>query len=198
MMPATLDGEGVEVNGRQKGWWYAGGLINSGRTFGKPTDKSLNNLENVYGWLMREVGPHYVTVRVYLDHQDPIVLGKSSSLHTQVDASAMLNVSRLVLIPALTYQKFEDAPGADHSQSGMLEATWLIDTPGWWVLTGRYEIEHVPESSLTAEEDHTLEVLNIAHFVNRNARIALEWAHTGDNVQGPRVNSVNAYVQVGY
>ena len=147
---------------------------------------------------MREVGPHYVTARVYLDRQDPNVANKSSSLHTQLDASAMLNTPKLVVIPAFTYQKFEDAPGADKSESGMLEATWLIDKEGWWVLTGRYEIEHVPSSSTTAEEDHTIEALNIAHFANRNARIALEWAHLGDNIEGPRTNSVNAYVQVGY
>lgn len=198
MMPVTLDGRGLELNGAQKGWWYAAGLINSDRTAGKPGDKTRNNLENIYGWLMREVGPHYVTARVFYDQQDPRTAGKRSSPHTQVDASAMLNAPHLVVVPAFTYQKYADAVAADKSQSGLLEAMWLIDKDGWWALTGRYEIAHLPKTTASAEEDHTLEAINLSYFVNRNARVALEWSHTGDNVLGPRVNDFQVYAHVGY
>ena len=198
IMPVTLDGSGIELNGMQKGWWYAAGLINSERTVGKPDDKAINNLENGYAWLMREVGPHFVTARVFLDQQDPRAPDKRSSLHTQVEASAMVNAPRLVVIPAFAYQKFADQVAGDKIDSGMLEALVLLDKDGWWVLTGRYEIAHLPKTSASAEEDHTLEVVNLSHFVNRNARIGAEWSHVGDNIQGPRVNEFQLYTQVGY
>jgi hypothetical protein len=110
----------------------------------------------------------------------------------------MLNAPHLVVIPAFTYQKFADQIAADKSESGMVEALWLIDKDGWWALTGRYEIEHLPKTAASAEEDHTIEALNLAHFINRNARLAFEWSHVGDNIQGPRVNDFQLYAQVGY
>ena len=110
----------------------------------------------------------------------------------------MLNAPRLVVIPAFTYQKFADVAVGDKIESGMLEALYLLDKDGWWALTGRYEIAHLPKSGGGAEEDHTVEVVNLSHFVNRNARIGAEWSHLGDNVQGPRVNEFQLYTQVGY
>src|SRR5690348_4851462 len=71
LTPVTFDGRGVELNGTRTGWTYALGLINSDRTQGKPTDKTLNNLENVYAWLMRDLHGQLVSARVFLDRQDP-------------------------------------------------------------------------------------------------------------------------------
>lgn len=198
MMPVTLDAGGIELNGTQKGWWYAAGLINSGRSAGKPTDTSLNNLENVYAWLMRDIGPNEVTARVYYDQQDPRAAGKSSSARTQVDASAWLNTPHVIVIPAYTYQKFADQTAQNLIHSGLLEAMWLMNPEHTWVTTARYEIEHLPKTSASIEEDHSLVALNLSYMVNRNARLAFEWAHTADNVQGPRVDDVEVYVHVGY
>ncbi|MFI5372432.1 MAG: hypothetical protein ACHQ52_12810, partial [Candidatus Eisenbacteria bacterium] len=70
LTPVTLDASGIELNGTRSGWTYAAGLINSGRTTGKPGDKTLNNLENTYVWLMRDIRGHLIAVRWYADHQD--------------------------------------------------------------------------------------------------------------------------------
>ncbi|HTM57286.1 MAG TPA: hypothetical protein VL123_02600 [Candidatus Udaeobacter sp.] len=198
LMPATLDGEGIELNGRQSGWWYATGLVNSSRVVGKPDDKTLNNLENGYAWLMREVGPHYVTARVFYDQQDPRAPDKHSSPVTQFDASAMVNVPHVTVIPAFSYQKISDPVANDKNEFGMVEALWLLDPNGWWALTGRFEIEHMPKSGVSPEQDLNVEVINLSHFLNRNVRLGAEWAHFGDNVQGPRINEYQLYTQVGY
>ena len=198
LAPVTLDGQGVELNGTKTGWTYAAGLINSQRTLGKPTDKSLNNFENTYVWLMRDIKNHEITVRWYADHQDPRKPDVSSSLHTQVDASAFLNFDRAQIIPAYTYEKFADQPAENERQTGMLEALYLFGGGAKWLATARYELAHVSKTDLNPVEDMNAEVLGLGYYPNPNLRVAGEWSHGADNVQGPREDKLSAYVLLGY
>lgn len=205
LSPVTLDGQGVELNGTASGWMYAAGLINSERTFGKPNAKSLNNLENFYAWALKDISGQMVTARVYVDQQDPRAAGKSSSQHVQAELNAYLNHGRWILIPGFTHESYSnaDVTQRDKVETGLLEGIYLLDQGGQWVLTGRYELRHMPKfdvggAQAFAEEDDALAVGNLSYMLNPNCRVALEYSHAQDNVSGPKVNEVDAYIHVGY
>lgn len=206
LLPVTFDGEGFEANGLSEGWTYAAGVINSGRTIGKANASSINNLENPYVWLTREIlGGQLIGARFYMDRQDPRASDKTSSLHTQTELNAFLNGGRWVLIPEFTYENFSDANTTqrDKVESGMLEGSVYIDKGQRWLFTGRYELRHMPKfdyqgSQAFAEEDDAQAVANVSWYSNPNAKIALEYSHLSDNVQGPRISQVQLYVHVGY
>jgi hypothetical protein len=198
LSPVTLGGMGVELNGTHTGWTYAGGVSNSDRTFGKATDKTLNNFENTYVWLMRDVKGHEVTVRWFADHQDPRKPDVTSSLHTQIDASAFLDFDNAQIIPGYTYEKFADQAAEDVVHTALLEGVVKFGGGARWVGTGRYELRHVPKTDLNAVEDFNAETLGLAYYLNPNARLAGEWSHGADNIQGPRTDAFDLYVFVGY
>jgi hypothetical protein len=213
LSPIILDGQGIELNGTKSGWTYAAGLINSGRTAGKPTDKTMNQMENSYVWAMRDINGQLVTARVYMDRQNPRVASKSSSMHTQAELNAYLNHGRWILIPGFTYEKFDDADATlydpldptnvangqrDKIQTGMLEGLVFLDKDSRWMLTARYEQRDMPAFQTLAKQDDQQVVANLCWYANPNARIALEWTHTSDNVKGPKVDGVQAFVHVGY
>ena len=206
LSPVTLDAAGIEFNGAQSDWMYALGLINSNRdsanaSVAKPGQKTFNQLENTYVWVARQMGPNMVTARVYFDRQDPRALGKSSSLHTQGELSAYLDRGRLILIPGYTYESFADLPVGtpDKQHTGLLEAMWLLDKETHWVLTARYEHQYAGKSNgATGVADRGQAVLNLAYYVNPNARFGIDWAHLSDNVGSPTQDDLRAFVWVGY
>ena len=202
----TLGASGIELNGARQDWWYALGLINSGRdtaavNASRPGTKTFNQLENVYVWVMREAGGHMYTARVYLDRQDPRKPGGASSQHMQADLSAYMDRGRVTLIPGYTYEKYQDQPTgiSDVVHTGMVEALCLLDKTSKWVLTARLEHAYVPKNNgATGVEDHSLGALNIAYYVNPNARFGIDWSHGSDNIHGPITDDVQAFVWVGY
>jgi hypothetical protein len=203
LSPVTLDGQGLELNGAKSGWTYAAGLINSGRdpANAKPGSKTFNRLENYYVWLMRDLQGQYVTARFFSDRQDPRTVDATSSQHLQAEINAQLTNGRWFLIPGYTYESFDDqpAPGIkDKHQTGLIEAIVLLDKGQRWEVTGRAEITDIAKNDVAPVIDQQLQVVNLSYFVNPNAKVALEWAHDADNVQGPRITQLNAYVHVGY
>ncbi len=214
LSPVTLAAEGLELNGTRSGWTYAAGLINSSRTHGKLTDKTFNQLEDPYLWIMRDVSGQLATARVFMDRQDPRDTTKSGSPMTQVEASLFLNSGRWVLIPGYTYQKFSDpdptlldstdpANGAhDNISTGLLEGLLFLDKGSRWLLTARYELRHMPKTTkgtdVAAEEDDQQIVANLSWYANPNARIGLEWTHNADNIHGPRIDQAQLFVHTGY
>lgn len=211
-LPVSFDARGFELNGAQSGWTYALGLINSSREADavlaqKPGTKFLNVLENPYLWVMRDLGPHKVTARVFLDRQDPRMADASAANHIQADLSALLESPRAWLIPGFTYESFSDV-GADSLpksvQRGLLEAVVLLDKQSRWLLTGRYELAHNAGRMTTTglpvpEADASLATLDLAYYVNPNAKVALDWSRTWDNtVYTDRIDEIQALVHVGY
>jgi hypothetical protein len=202
----TLDAAGFELNGARQEWWYALGVINSGRSRDsvlahQPATKTFNQLENVYVWVMREMAGHMYTARVYLDRQDPRKASATSSQRLQADLSTFVDRGRVTLIPEYTYEKFSDEPAgvSDQAHTGMIEALCLLDKSSRWVLTARLEHEYLPKSNgALAVEDRSLGALNLAYYVNPNARFGIDWAHGSDNVHGPTTDDVQAFVWVGY
>lgn len=206
LSPITLDAAGIELNGTRSQWIYALGLINSARDpdsvlAHKPDNKTFNQLENVYAWLTRDLGGEMVTARVYLDQQNPRALNATSSSHLQAELSAYFERSRFALIPGYTFESFTDEPTgvADRQHTGLLEATVLLDKNSRWVLTARIEHQYVPkDNGATGVMDRNQAVLNLACYVNPNARFGIDWAHLSDNVQSPVTDDVRAFVWVGY
>ncbi len=208
--PVTLDGRGLELNGEKNGWTYAAGLINSQRDIASvqarsPDVQSLNVLENPYVWLMRDVGPHRVTARLVLDRQNPRTQGDAVSNHVQMDLSALLVSDRFWLIPDYTLERFDspDSGLAATVHHGMLEAVVLLDPQSRWLLTGRYELSHNPRRdplalTFTPEKDASLAALDLSCYVSPNAKVALDWSRTWDNIRGDRLDELQALVHVGY
>jgi hypothetical protein len=206
LSPVTLDGQGFELNGTRSGWHYASGLINSARdpdtvaTY-KPNQKTFNQLEDFYVWLTRDLGATMVTGRVLLDRQNPRKLDKTSSQHVQAELSAYWERSRFTFTPGVTYETFADMPDgvSDKLETGLVELLWLLDKDKQWLLTARMEHQYVPKSNgSTSVMDRSQEVLNLAYYLNPNARLGIDWAHLSDNVHGPVSDDVRAFVWVGY
>jgi len=213
--PVTLDGEGVELNGVKSTWTYAVGLNNSGRTTGKSGATSRNNLENWYGWLMKDVkGGQLVSGRVWMDRQDPRVADKTASNHLMGQVSAYLNKARWAVIPGYTYESFDDVPktsgtgtGTMSLSGGLVEALMFLDASNRWLLTGRYEIRHVGTSDVVAQSgDDTQTELNLSLFPNPNIKVAIDWTHATlkqhnfieDNPTEPKTDEVQIYAHLGY
>jgi hypothetical protein len=206
MLPGTLPGEGVELNGAKNGWTYAVALLNSSRSLDsllarRPGTKSFNALEDPYAWLMRDVGPHKVTARVFLDRQDSRRTGHSASNHVQADVNALLEFGKLWVIPDYTYESFADVdsvaiPAAIHR--ALIEAVAVLGGGGRTLLTGRYELAHnaartTADGIQVPEADVGLGTLNLSYYVNPNAKLALDWSQTWDNIRGDRVDEFVGY-----
>ena len=196
----TQDNAGVELNGTSSGWKYAGGVVNSDRTQGKAGSSNLNQLENVYAWLCRDVGNSMLTARVRLERQDPRAAGKDASLHTQTDVSAYLAPAsgRFAVIPGVTIEHFADVPSAKDIDTGMLEAIDLLDKAGKWVATGRFEDSRTPSSGGVQASTAVQTAFDVAYYVNPNARVGLDWTHFSIDHGGPKVDEIQAFVHVGY
>jgi len=204
----------VELNGTRSAWTYALGVINSERTTGKSGSTSLNNLENGYVWLMRDMKSQLVTGRVFLDRQDPRVPDKTASQHLVAQASAYLNKGRWALIPAYNYESFADEPdtsGLGTSSlalnGGMLEGLVFLDGARKWLFTGRYEVRRVGKGKASAtSSDDTQTEANLSYFVNPNAKLCLDWTHASfkmhnlleDNPTEPVTDEVQLYAHLGY
>ena len=195
----TQDNAGVELNGTANSWTYAAGVVNSERTHGKAGSTNLNQLENVYAWLMRDVSNSMVTARVRYERQDPRVADKDASTHLQTDVSAFISPSsgRWAVIPGVTMEHSSDMVQKER-YTPMLEAIALLDKDGQWVGTGRYETARIPAAggydALTAMRL----AFDLSYYVNPNARIGLDWTHDTVDQGGPKMDEVQAFVHVGY
>ena len=214
LSPTTLDGRGIELNGTRSSWTYAAGVVNSDRTTGKDGAKTLNNMENLYAWLMRDVNGQLVAGRVFLDRQDPRIAAASASQHLIAQGSAYLNSGRWMLIPGYSYEGFADTPDTAGTGTGnlavhslLLEGTVLLDRTSRWVLTSRYELRHVPQSAVTrVKGDDTQFAVDLGYYVNPNAKIAVDWTHNRNKVhdfyeddpQETSTNQVQVFAHVGY
>jgi hypothetical protein len=196
----TQDNAGVELNGTSSGWKYAGGVVNSDRTRGKAGSSNLNQLENVYAWLCRDVGNSMVTARVRLERQDPRAANKDASMHTQTDLSAYLAPSsgRFAVIPGVTLEHFGDVASAKDINTGMVEAIDLLDKDGKWVATGRLEDSRTPASGGAQASTTIQTAFDVAYYVNPNARVGLDWTHLSIDKGGPKADVLQAFVHVGY
>ena len=203
LSPVSIPARGFELNGTRASWTCGAGLINSRRNEAndKPGTRTFNRFEDTYFWIMRDLGRQVVGARMLFDRQDSNLPIHIWLQHLQVHGSALLDFGRLEVIPAYTFDRFDDRPAAgihDKHQLALIEALALLDREGHWVLTARLEHEYRTGTDLTPEEDRNLEALGLARYVSPNARVSLECTHAGDNLAGPKVDRLDAYVHVGY
>ena len=196
----TQDNTGIEVNGRTNPWTYAAGVVNSERTLARAGVSNKNQLENVYGWLSRDIGNSMVTARVRLERQDPRVGNKDASTHLQTDVSAYLapGTNRFVVIPAVTLEHFSDVSTEKDVNTAMLEAIGILDKDGKWVATGRLEQSRIPAAGGASASSALQTALNLSYYVNANARVAVDWTHFSVDHSGPKADELQAFVHVGY
>lgn len=203
LSPVSIRAGGFELNGTRALWTCGAGLMNSHRRAAnaKPGTRTFNQLEDTYFWIMRDVGRQVFGARMLFDRQDSNLPIHIWLQHLQVHGGALLDFGRLEVIPAYTFDRFDDRPAAgvhDKHQLALIEALALLDREGRWVLTARLEHDYRTGTHLTPEEDRHQEALGLARYISPNARVSLDWAHAGDNLAGPKSDRLDAYVHVGY
>lgn len=165
---------------------------------GAPGAKNLNTFENAYAWLMRDVGEHAVAVRVYRDRQDPRLETATASASTQVDASALIRLPRVVVVPAYSHQKLADTDTDNTIQTGGLECNVLLDPTARWMLTGRYEQQHVTSSDGSPADNLRLATANLSYYVSINAKVGLDYSRISDHLAATHTDVMQAFFFVGY
>ena len=203
LSPVTLEARGVELNGSSSGLTYAAGLMASHREqdLARLGSSRLNRLEDTYVWLMEDLSGQKLAARMWFDRQDSNLPGHSWLQHLQAEFSSYLDWGRFAVIPAYIQDRFDDRPVFkihDKRHRGLLEAIAALGPERRWMVTARYEHEYHTRTPFTREEDHQLGVLGLGYTVTPNARIDLEWARTTDNLGDPRVQELDASVQLGY
>ena len=150
---------------------------------------------------MEGTGARRFGARMLFDRQPSNLIIHSWLQHLQAAVSGSFAAKRFLLIPGYVFDRFDDRPGPgihDRHQYYLLEALGLLDREHRWALTARYEHEYRTKTVGSPEEDHQLGVLNLSRQLTPNATLALEVAHAGDNVSGPRVNELDAYVRFAF
>ena len=110
----SLPARGLELNGVMGGWTYGAGLIESRRAqySAAAATRAFERLEDPYLWLARDLGAQRVGARMLFDRQDSNLPFHAWLQHLQAQASAVLAVRRLALVPAYTFDRFDDRPAA--------------------------------------------------------------------------------------
>lgn len=203
LSPVSLDARGLELNGAHAAWTYAGGLVESQRKqiAGEQPLRTFKGLQDIYLDITRRIGSQQFAGRMLWDRQDTDISRLKWLQHLQAHGSLLLHAGRVDLMPGYTLDRFDDrpAPGIhDRHQYGLLEAVAPLDRDARWVITARIEHELHTRTSLTPLDDHDQEVLNLSLAMTSNARSAVEWSHHGDNVGGPRMDELNAFVFLSY
>ena len=121
--------------------------------------------------------------------------------HLQAQASALLVVGRFELVPAYSFDRFDDRPaGGLHQrrQTALLEARAPLDHAQRWKLTAFAEHDYTTKTPYSREADHHQEAVELGFGVRQNTELAVEWVHAVDNVAGPQVERLNTYLRLGY
>ena len=202
LSPIDLEAHGIEINGEAAAWTYGAGLVNSRRIAHlRVGSHPLNRLEDTYYWVYRDLFGQRIGARMLFDRQDSNLRTLAWLQHLQAQGSALLEMGRLQLIPAYTFERFDDRPRAGNharQQFGLLQAIAPFGREGRWVLTARAEHEYKTKTDFTPEQDRSLEVLDFAFYSSHHLREALECARSGDNVGGPPQTNVNLSLYVSY
>jgi hypothetical protein len=203
LSPIALAAHGLELNGTRAGWTYGAGLFESQRPLppAPAVTSTLQRLEDTDLWLTDELHGQLVGARMLFDRQESNLRTLTWLQHLQAQGSALLNVGRVQLLPAYTFDRFDDRPSAgihDRHQYGLLEALEQLGSERRWALTERVEHEYKTRTVLTREEDHDLEALSLGYEFGPNRRATLECAQSGDNIGDRRTTTLDAFLQLAY
>ena len=193
LAPVTLDARGLELNGATGAWAWGAGLIGSHR--------SHDRLEDTYLWVTRGTGEARVGARMLFDRQDSNLAFHTWLQHLEAEASACFVIGRVLLIPGYTVDRYDDRPAPElheRHQVGLVEVFTPLDERARWTLTARLEHRVRTATVYTSELDQDLEALDLGIALYPNARTAIELAHQGDNVGGPRWYGADAVVRLSY
>jgi len=200
----NLPARGLELNGSARSWTYGAGLLESWRArhFTNAAGRVLGRLEDPYVWLIRDIGGQRIGARMLFDRQDSNNLAYLAWMqHLQAEASAVLKHGRLDLLPAYTFDRFDDRPSAglhQRRQTFLVEAHLPLDSAQRWRLTAYSEHDYTTRTVYTREADHQQQALGLGYGVRQNAEVAVEWLRSGDNIGGPHVDNLNTSLRISY
>ena len=201
--PVSLDAEGLELNGARAQWCYAAGVTEDQRTRprGTPGFRYLSRLQDTYLWVSRTVAGQRIGGRLWFDRQDSDLPFHTWLQHMQHEVAACLTAGRVQVTPAYLLDRFDDRPAAelhDKHHMALLEVVTPLGRERRWWVCGRYEHEYRTRTPFSAELDRQSATLDLSFDARPDTRVALEWSHGADNIGGPRVDALDAYVRVGY
>ena len=98
----------------------------------------------------------------------------------------------------MTLEHFGDQSIGKDVDTGMVEAIGLLDKDGKWVGTGRFEDRRTLAAGGVGASSEIQTALDLAYYVNPNARVALDWTHNTVDHNGPKADELRAFVHVGY
>ena len=199
----SVPARGFELNGVSGTWTYGAGMLQSRRAQHTATAATplFGRLEDPYLWLVRDLGGQRVGARMLFDRQDSNLPFHAWLQHLQAQASAVLAFRRIALVPAYTFDRFDDRPAAglhQRRQTALLEARLPLDVAQRWQLTAFAEHDYTTQTRYSPEADRHHEALGLGYDVRPNAELAVEWLHAGDNVAGPRIDQLNTFLRIGY
>ena len=199
----SLPARGLEFSGTSADWTYGAGFVQSqrARSSANSATRMFGPLEDTYLRLDRDLGRQRVGVRMLFDRQDSNLPGLAWLQHLQAQASALLEVGRFELVPAYSFDRFDDRPaGGLHQrrQTALIEARVSLDDARRWKLTAFAEHDYTTRTRYSPEADHHQEALELGFGVRQGAELAVEYVHAGDNVGGPQVERLNTYLRLGY
>ena len=203
LTPESLPARGFELNGAAANWTYGAGLVQSRRALHSTSavPRVFGPLEDTYLWLDRDLGRQRVGARMLFDRQESNLPWLAWLQHLQAQASALLVVGRFELVPAYSFDRFDDRPaGGLHQrrQTALLEARAPLDHAQRWKLTAFAEHDYTTKTPYSREADHHQEAVELGFGVRQNTELAVEWVHAVDNVAGPQVERLNTYLRLGY
>ena len=201
--PVSIAAEGIELSAAQPGWAAALGRTDSERSQDHPARlaRSLGRIEDTYAWGQRSFAGQAIGARMLFARQASDISWHAWLQRLQGEIGGSFGTDRLRLEPAWVLDRFDDRPIAGEHQRhqyAVLQGLARCTADGSTAIAFRFEHEHLTPTPSTRGEDHDLEVLRLTRALSPGMRVALEGAHTGDNVGGPHTTRIYATVTLAY
>jgi hypothetical protein len=201
--PVGLEARGVGFGYAQGGWNASTGLIESHRqqTGRSIDDRVFEHLQDSFLAIGLDDGRQQWFARMLFDRQDSTLPTLTWMQHLQAMGAGQFHAGRLTLIPAYVFDRFDDRPAAgvhDRHQYYVLEAFAPLDRGRQWTLGARLEHEYRTRTRYSPEEDHQLDVLDVARELGSLATLSLEWSRQTQNTGLPRSTALDLALRIHY
>ena len=203
LAPLAFAARGVELDGARADWSAAAGLSLSDRTLaGGASPRPIHPpLEDTYFRLGRRFGAETVGAQMLFDRQDSHLATLSWLQHMRCQIAAQVAMSRVTLVPAYVFDRFDDRPMPgvhERHQYYLLEGIVPLGLARRWVVTARYEHDYRTRNTYDPEDHRQQEVLQLAWQAVANARLGLECARNDDRLAHQGNADLEAFAQASW
>ena len=158
-------------------------------------------LEDTYFLLGRRFGAQSVGAQMLFDRQDSHLATLSWLQHMRCQLAAQVAMSRVTLVPAYVFDRFDDRPMPgvhERHQYYLLEGIVPLGLARRWVVTARYEHDYRTRNTYDPEDHRQQEVLQLAWQAVANGRLGLECARNDDRLAHQGNADLEAFAQASW